>query len=561
MRHCLDRLACIAPQSPARRYRQISRVLARHGLGFFISVAGLERFVPLQRIFNRGYEQPLSRPEHVRRALEELGPTFIKLGQIVSTRADLLPVAYQVELAKLQDAAPPLKAGVVTSVIESEFDRPVDAVFGSFDPVPLAAASIGQVHAATLRDGTLVVVKVQRPGVVDQIEQDLQILRNLAANASRRWPVAEEYDVVGLVHEFAHTLRAETDYIQEGRNAERFAENFAGDDSIHFPNVFWEETTSRVLTLERIDGIKVDDLAALDVAGVDRRQVAMNGARMVLKMVFRDRFFHADPHPGNFFIQPGERIGVVDFGMVGTVGPRIQEQLVWTLLAFTSEDPDRQVDALFELGVAGRHIDRAALKRDVEHLRARYYGRPVGEIAIRPVVNDVLGVVRRHRLHLPAGYALLLKTVLMHESLVTRLDPSFEFTAVLVPYARGMMVRHFSPLGWGRSLGQAGIDLARLGIELPQQLRRLLSSLERGDTEFAIRPSGFDPILRRVERTMNRVVLGILAAAFVIALAVLLSAYHVRSDPQIGVVLIVGFVLASVLGIYVAWSILRSGRP
>jgi ubiquinone biosynthesis protein len=557
----LDRLADIAAQSQARRYRQISQVLARHGLGFFISVAGLERFVPLQRIFNRGYEQPLSRPEHVRRALEELGPTFIKLGQIVSTRADLLPAAYQVELAKLQDAAPPLKAGIVTSVMESEFGRPVDAVFASFDPVPLAAASIGQVHAATLRDGTPVVVKVQRPGVVDQIEQDLQILRTLAANASRRWPVAEEYDVIGLVSEFAHTLRAETDYIQEARHAERFCANFAGDDSVYFPRVFWEETTNRVLTLERIDGIKVDDIDALEAAGVDRRKVAMNGARMVLKMVFRDRFFHADPHPGNFFVQSGQRIGVVDFGMVGTVGPRIQEQLVWTLLAFTSEDPDRQVDALFELGVAGRHIDRAALKRDVEHLRARYYGRPVGEIAIRPVVTDVLGVVRRHRLHLPAGYALLLKTVLMHESLVTKVDPSFEFTAVLVPYARGMMVRHFSPLGWGRSVGQAGIDLARLGIELPQQLRRLLSSLERGDTEFAIRPSGFDPILRRAERTANRLVLGILAAAFVIALAVLLSAYHVRSDPQIGVVLVVGFVLASVLGIYVAWSILRSGRP
>jgi len=536
-------------------------VLARHGLGFFISVAGLERFVPFQRIFNRGYEQPLSRPEHVRRALEELGPTFIKLGQIVSTRADLLPAAYQVELAKLQDAAPALKTGVVTSVIESEFGRPVDAVFGSFDPVPLAAASIGQVHAASLRDGTPVVVKVQRPGVIDQIEQDLQILRNLAANASRRWPVAEEYDVIGLVHEFAHTLRAETDYIQEGRNAERFAANFAGDESVYFPRVFWEETTNRVLTLERIDGIKVDDLAALDAAGLDRSRVAANGARMVLKMVFRDRFFHADPHAGNFFIQPGERIGVVDFGMVGTVGPRIQEQLVWTLLAFTSEDPDRQVDALYELGVAGRHIDRAALKRDVEHLRARYYGRPVGEIAVRPVVNDVLGVVRRHRLHLPAGYALLLKTVLMHENLVTRLDPGFEFTAVLVPYARGMMVRHFSPLGWGRAVGQAGIDLARLGVELPQQVRRLLSSLERGDTEIAIRPSGFDPLLRRLERIANRIVLGIVAAAFVVALAVLVSAYHVRSDPLTGAILIVGFVLASVLGIYVAWSILRSGRP
>src|ERR1700730_11894671 len=545
-------MANIAPQSPARRYRQVSQVLARHGLGFFISITGLERFVRFQRVFNRNYEQPLSRPEYVRRALEELGPTFIKLGQILSTRADLLPPAYQVELAKLQDAAPPLKTEVVTAIIA--------AVFASCSDVPLACASIGQVHAATLADGTRVVVKVQRPGVVEQIEQDLQILRNLAATASRRWPVGEEYDVVGLVHEFAHTLRAETDYIQEGRNAERFAENFAGDDSVYFPSVFWEQTTGRVLTLERIDGIKVDDLATMDTAGVDRAKVAMNGARMVLKMVFRDRFFHADPHPGNFFIQPGGRIGVVDFGMVGTMGPRIQEQLVWALLAYTSEDPDRQVDAMYELGVAGSHIDRAALKRDVEHLRARYYGRPVGEIAIGPVVNDVLGLVRRHRLHLPTGYALLVKTVLMHESLVTRLDPSFEFNAVLGPYARGMIVRHFSPLGWGKAFGQAGVDLARLGLELLPPGRRVLGSLQRGDVELAIRPTGFEPLLRRLEQIANRLVLGIVTAAVVVALAVLLAAYHVRSDPQTAAILLAGFVLASILGVYVAWSILRSGR-
>jgi ubiquinone biosynthesis protein len=213
------------------------------------------------------------------------------------------------------------------------------------------------------------------------------------------------------------------------------------------------------------------------------------------------------------------------------------------------------------MGVAGHHVDRTSLRRDVEQLRARYYGRPVGEIAIRPVVNDVLGVVRRHRLHLPPGYALLLKTVLMHESLVTQLDPQFEFTAVLVPYARGMMVRHFSPVGWGPSVAQAAVDFARLGVELPQHVRRLLSSLERGDLELAIRPTGFQHMLRRAERIANRIVLGMIASAFVIALAVLLSAYHVRSDPQTGAILVVGFVLASLLGVYVAWSILRSGRP
>jgi len=278
-------------------------------------------------------------------------------------------------------------------------------------------------------------------------------------------------------------------------------------------------------------------------------------------MVFKDGFYHADPHPGNFFIEADGRIGVVDFGMVGTVGHRTQEQLVWALMAYTSEEPERQVDALFELGVAGRRVNRAVLKRDVEHLRARYYGRPVGEIAIRPVVNDVLGVVRRHRLQLPPGYALLLKTVVMHESLVTRLDPTFDFTSVLVPYARAMMMRQFSPAMWARSVAQAGIDVARLGVEAPQQARRLLNALHRGDLEIAVRPSGFEPLVRRLERIANRVVLGIIAAAFVIALAVLISAFHLRSDPAAGIVLIVGFLAASALGGYVALSILRSGRP
>jgi ubiquinone biosynthesis protein len=551
----------VPPQPQARRYRQISRVLARHGLGFFISVLGLERFVPIHRIFNRRYDQPLTRPEHIRGALEELGATFIKLGQILSTRADLLPPAYQVELARLQDAAPPLRADVVRGIIVAELGRPLETIFATFDEVPLAAASIGQVHGATLHDGTPVVVKVQRPGVAEQIQQDLQILETLATNVRRRWALVDQYDVVGIVHEFGQTLRGETDYIREGRNADRFRANFLGDEGVHIPFVFWDMTTAKVLALERISGIKIDDLAGLDRAGIDRQAVALRGAQTVLKMVFKDGFYHADPHPGNFFIEADGRIGVVDFGMVGTVGHRTQEQLVWALMAYTSEEPERQVDALFELGVAGRRVNRAVLKRDVEHLRARYYGRPVGEIAIRPVVNDVLGVVRRHRLQLPPGYALLLKTVVMHESLVTRLDPTFDFTSVLVPYARAMMMRQFSPAMWARSVAQAGIDVARLGVEAPQQARRLLNALHRGDLEIAVRPSGFEPLVRRLERIANRVVLGIIAAAFVIALAVLISAFHLRSDPAAGIVLIVGFLAASALGGYVALSILRSGRP
>lgn len=305
--------------SHTERYRQIAGTLARHGLGYLVGVLGLERFVPFHRGLLKHPRRtlPYTQPEHVRMALEELGATFIKLGQILSTRTDLLPPAYQAEFAKLQDAAPTIPMEAVRATLLAELGKPVEAVFATFDPTPLAAASIGQAHAATLPDGTEVVVKVRRPGVVEQVEEDLEILQHLAATASRRFEPASQYDLVGLIQEFAETLRAELDYLREGHNAERFAANFAGDTTVHIPRIFCETSTSGVLTLERIRGIKINDLAALDKNNINRIEVAEHAARIILKMVFEDEFFHADPHPGNFFIEPGGRIGLIDLAWWG----------------------------------------------------------------------------------------------------------------------------------------------------------------------------------------------------------------------------------------------------
>ncbi|MBI4493425.1 MAG: AarF/ABC1/UbiB kinase family protein [Chloroflexi bacterium] len=550
-------------ESHLHRYRQIADVLARHGLGYLVSVLGLERFVPFHRglLGHPPRVRAYTRPEHVRMALAQLGATFIKLGQILSSRADLLPPEYQVELARLQDQAPPVPSEAVRAALVAELGRPVDEVFATFDPTPLAAASIGQVHAATLLDGTEVAVKVRRPGVVEQVEQDLEILQNLAVGASRRWELADQYDLVGLAQEFAQTLRAELDYVREGRNAERFADNFRRAPDLHIPRVFWETTTARLLTLERIRGIKIDDLPALQAAGIDRQALAERAARITLKMVFEDGFFHADPHPGNFFVEPDGRIGLVDFGMVGTVDERTQEHLVRLLLAVTSQDTERLVDALLELGVARRRVERDLLRRDLEHLVARYYGLPLGEIALGSLLADALAVVRRHHLQLPPTLALLFKTVVMSEGLGARLDPSFSLTTVLAPYAERLLLRQYSPLVWARRLLQASLDAARLGVESPQQVRRIISELERGGLEVGMRPTGFEPLVRRFERLANRIVLGIIAAAFVNGLAVLTSVYRPPGLEQwAGVIFAGGFLVAAALGAYLAWSILRSGR-
>ena len=397
-------------------------------------------------------------------ALEDMGVTFVKLGQILATRADLLPPDYQAELAKLQDRARPLPAGTVEKAIQDELGAPPAELFGSFDTEPLAAASIGQAHAATLKDGFEVVVKVRRPGAVEQVEEDLAILAELAAVASRRWEIAEQYDVVGLAQEFEQTLTAELDYVREGRNAERFARNFVDHPDVHIPRVFQDTSTARVLTLERIHGVKIDDLAGLEAAGIDRHDLAERAARVVLKMVFEDGFFHADPHPGNFFIEDGGRIGLIDFGMVGSLDaphPR-------------ATGPPTAWRHQRRLRAPGRHFPRARGGKAAGGpcQAERGFGPPAVPLLRATTGRDAAGPDARGEPgdHAPSPPAPSLQPgpaaedgrharVTWHRTG----SPNFQMAQVLVPYAQRMMLLEFSPTVWARRLGAAGLEAARLG--------------------------------------------------------------------------------------------------
>jgi ubiquinone biosynthesis protein len=278
-------------------------------------------------------------------------------------------------------------------------------------------------------------------------------------------------------------------------------------------------------------------------------------------MVFKHGFFHADPHPGNFFVEPSGQIGLIDFGEVGTLDERTQQHLAALLLAITRQDSERLVDAFLELGVVRQDLHRDVLRRDLEHVLARYYGKPLGEIAVGPLLGEVLGVVRRHHLQLPATLALLLKTAVMDEGLGVRLDPSFQLTSVLAPYAQQLLLRQYSPLVWARRFGESSLDALQLGADLPPMLRRLMGELERGGLKVSMSPSSFEPLVRRFERLANRLILGILAAAFVNGLAVLLSVYRPPGWEQwAGTVLTGGSLIAGLLGVYLTWTILRCGR-
>ncbi|HEY2435708.1 MAG TPA: AarF/ABC1/UbiB kinase family protein [Solirubrobacteraceae bacterium] len=498
------------------RERQIAEVLGRYGLSHLADVVGLKRLIgAADRLIGREPPEVHTEPEKLRLALEELGPTFIKLGQLLSTRADLLSDDYRSELSKLQDAAPAVPSEAVQEIVERELHAPANTVFASFEAMPLACASVGQAHAATLHDGTDVVVKVRRPNVVEDMEQDLEILQNFAARASRHSKVAARHDVVGLADEFVTTLRAQLDYLQEARNAERFSANFAGDPRVQIPRVFPDLTTSRVITLERIRGMKITDLTALDEAGLDRHELANRTALITAKMIFEDGFFHADPHPGNFFIEPTGRIGVIDFGMVGTLDDRLRDQLSRLLNGFLRQDPGRLADALLAPGISTGEVDRARLREDLANLLSRQTGRSLGEISLRSAFGEILEIVRRHRLRVPPDLSLLFTMLIIAEGVAAAVDPGFGFAEALAPYARSHLLSGLTATDVRRRLEQFGIDLAELTAELPARLDRITEAIDTGGLEVHVRTDEMDALLARVERLGNRVAASVIAAAFI----------------------------------------------
>jgi ubiquinone biosynthesis protein len=400
---------------------QIGWVFLRHALTAFVHFVR-SRFLHIHR---GGPGQ--GAPEHLRDALLELGPTFIKLGQVLSTRPDLIPPTYEEALSSLQDSAPPIPFDAVRDVISHELSRDPAEAYAYIGEEPIAVASIGQVHAARLFDGREIVVKVRRPGIIPTVESDLAILHVMAKLAifGRRRSV-----VLGFIDEFAMTLRTELDYVAEGESADRIRPGLTAI-GVHIPMVIWELTTSGMLTLERVCGTKITDFALLEEMGVDRRVVARDLAYAYLKMVFTDGFFHADPHPGNLFVEADGRLAMVDFGMMGTVTASVRAALVEILLALATKDSMRSSAALRALGVVPSDVDEVRFAAELERLISASVELPAGEMRVAPLLVDFMAVSRRHHLRFPRELGLLVKTVVMCEGLAARLDPSFALLALL----------------------------------------------------------------------------------------------------------------------------------
>lgn len=512
------------------RYRQIAMVLAKYRLEEVLRYVGMQKYLAFRWILrgNPWRKMTYSKPERMTLAIEELGTSFIKLGQILSTRSDLLPPEYIKELSKLQSSLKPLPLEVMKKVIAAELGSEADEIFKTFDQ-PVGVASIGQVYSCgevytcTLAEGPDVVLKVQKPGVQEQIEEDMIILGKAAVAATKQWKGAQQYDLIGIVQELSDIIKTETDYLHEGRNAEYVAEFFQDDSTIHIPKVFWEYTTERIITLEQIHGISIRDTEALDRAGFNRKELAERSVNLWLKMIFEGDAFHADPHPGNLFVEADGRLGLVDFGMVATVDDEVRWQLSNALKAILDRNADLLIDSLIELGAVNlRHEgSRAGLRKDIKYVMRHL--PTTRKKAVSENLSTNLGllftILRRNQIQLPSNTFLLLKTIIMAQGLGKGLDPDFNLLPMLESYIKQLIKKRYSVTNAVRKLPGTMTEMATLAASLPQRLDRILKSAERGEIQVRADVSGVEKHIHHLEQIFNRMMVMIIIVAVFLGLA------------------------------------------
>ncbi|MEW6181599.1 MAG: AarF/ABC1/UbiB kinase family protein [Bacillota bacterium] len=491
-----------------KRYRQITRVALRHGLGHLSTSLGLGG---LFRIYRRNRQTIAESPAtRLRSAFWELGPTFIKLGQLLSTRADLLPEGYIRELEKLQDTVPPASREEIVRTVEREFGCPLEQVFASFDSDPLGSASIAQVHAARLLSGEEVVVKVRRPGVTEGIAVDIDILKDIARFAEKHTAWGRFYPFTEMVTEFRRVLSEECDFTIEAQHAEIFRRNHSGNEAVIIPGVFWEYTRPGILVLERINGIKISDLASLDADGIDRPRLARRLAETLLQQMLGDGFFHADPHPGNLYVLPGNRIAFVDFGIVGRLSPSMKELIGWLVVGLTQKNAGIVTRVVLQMQVTSEMTNPAALKRDIEMLQQKYYEIPLSAISLPEAFGDMLQVAYRHRLRMPAELALLVKTLTTADGLLRRLYPEISIAEIASPIGRRFITSRLSIEGIKQFLlAELPTHLYFL-TRLPGQITTLLEDVSRGNLRVKQENPDLKRLADRVDTNINRLILGLL---------------------------------------------------
>jgi len=546
------------------RYQQILRILFKYGFGDLVNTLKIEQYleIGLQMVSRKRREkiEKLTRAERVRMALEELGPTFVKLGQILSTRPDLIPLEYLQELTRLQDDVPPFSYEEVREIIQLETGKTPEEVFQHFEKTPLAAASIGQVHKARLKDGEELAVKVQRPGIRKIIEVDLEIMLHLASLMERHVEGAKTHHPTRIVEEFAQSLEKEIDYTIEASHIERFARQFMDDETIYVPKVFHEITTKRILVMEFIEGIKASEVDHLRQEEYDFQEIAARGADLTMKQVFVHGFFHADPHPGNIFILPNNVICYLDFGMMGRINRQEREDFADLVTHVVQRDEKRLPGALLKLAEYEEEPNKGELERDLAGFIDQYLYCPLRELEVGRLLERLLEILTKHRLHLKPDLFLMIKALSSVEGLGRMLDPNFEIIKHAEPFIRHVRFNRLSPKRIAEDMIDSGTDLIDLLKEIPGELRTILKQAREGKVRIEFEHRGLDPMLFTHNRISNRIAFAIVLASLIIGSSLIVVSGIPPKWHEIPIIGLAGFIVAGIMGFWLLISILRRGK-
>ncbi|MFC5448643.1 ABC1 kinase family protein [Paenibacillus aestuarii] len=549
-----------------QRYRDIVIALVRHGFGFLVEESDLlQRLrIPIRRFRLEDDADRKSLGLRIRNVVEELGPTFIKLGQIASTRSDLLPDDIVKELEKLQDHVKPIPSYQVKEIIEAELGQNIETVFSYFEQESLAAASIGQVHLGVLHTGERVAVKIQRPQAADSIRIDLDILADLAVLAERRFAWARRIQMEVLVAEFGNSLLNELDYTKEARNAEKIAEQFKHIAHIFVPPTYRAYSSRKVMTMQYIEGVRLHQEDQLVAHGYDRARIANRLIQALFHQIFVEGLFHADPHPGNIVILPGEVIAFLDFGMVGRLTEEMKFHFSSLIIALMRQNTDGVIKAIYRIGLIDDDVDMSELRLDIEGLREQYFGVPLSQVSLGGIVNDLFEVAYKYHIRIPADFILLGKTLVTLEGVVMKLDPTISIVKIAEPFGLQLLFERLRPDNLSASIFKDVTDYGQMLVNLPKQSRELLTLIKKGKLHVNISvPDAYD-FLRKLDRIGNRITFSIVLLSFSLMMMGLIIGssivgrrpYFLLTVPTIEV----GFVLASLMMLWLLFSIFRSGR-
>jgi ubiquinone biosynthesis protein len=550
-----------------QRMQTILNVLLKHGFGQLIRQLGLHRLLPLGKRASALSQDdsvspldPLTMPERLRFALEELGPTFIKFGQVLSTRPDILPDNFIVELKKLREDIRPMPFPAIRKTIEDFLGDTLENAFEEFSELPLATASIGQVHTGKLKTGEAVVVKIRRPGIETIVKNDLDILHALAGILAGRIEEMARFDPKGLVREFEKTILQEMDFNVEALNMERFRENFRSEERVVIPEVYWAFSGKTVITMQRLTGLRLEDPQILQNAGHDPRELAREGIRIFLRQVLEFGFFHADPHPGNVLALPDSRIGMIDFGMVGRLDAQTSEHLGSLILNVVHKNYDRLLVSMRKLGFEFDELSSADLRREIMEIIELHYGLPLQKIGIGELLSKLIETVLRFGVELPGGFLTLTRALVVSEGVGRQLDPDIDVIAISKPMLQNILKRRRDPYKLINEAMSALQDLRHVATVFPRYVEILLLRLLRGKLRIEFSHANLENFYRVIERTGNRLSFSIVVASLILGSSIIMYSRlgpFVFGYPAIGVI---GYTLAALLGIWLLINIIRSGR-